>query len=169
MEKFELVDKNGNKTGKVITNLDICNPNNIPDECYLPVVGVVIINHKNEILLEKRSMLKKSNPGKWGICGGKINLGETPIDAALRETLEEIGVNIEKDKIKVIREAANGKGYFIIFYIKKDIDIKECRLKNDEVEELRYFRVEELEELDNEGFEWLDNLKKILSENKGDH
>lgn len=169
MEKFELVDKNGNKTGRVITYLDTCNPNNIPDECFLPVVGVVIINHKNEILLQKRSMLKKSNPGKWGICGGKINLGETPIDAALRETLEEIGVNIEKDKIKVIREAANGKGYFIIFYIKKDIDIKECRLKNDEVEELRYFRVEELEGLDNEGFEWLDNLKKILSENKGDH
>ena len=169
MEKFELVDKNGNKTGRVITYLDTCNPNNIPGECFLPVVGVVIINHKNEILLQKRSMLKKSNPGKWGICGGKINLGETPIDAALRETLEEIGVNIEKDKIKVIREAANGKCYFIIFYIKKDIDIKECRLKNDEVEELRYFRVEELEGLDNEGFEWLDNLKKILSENKGDH
>ena len=34
---------------------------------------------------------------------------------------------------------------------------------------VKAIKVEELEELDNEGFEWLDNLKKILSENKGDH
>ena len=162
MEKFELVDKNGNKTGKVITYLDTCNPNNIPDECFLPVVGVVIVNSKNEILLQKRSMLKKSNPGKWGICGGKINLGETPIDAAVRETLEEIGINIERSKLKEMRKAANGKGYFTIFYIKQDLDIKECRLKKDEVEAIRYFRVEELERLENESFEWLDNLKKII-------
>ncbi len=162
MEKFELVDKNGNKTGKVITYLEIYNSNNIPNECYLPVVGVVIVNSKNEILLQKRSMLKKSNPGKWGICGGKINLGETPIDAAVRETLEEIGINIERSKLKEMRKAANGKGYFTIFYIKQDLDIKECRLKKDEVEAIRYFRVEELERLENEGFEWLDNLKKII-------
>ena len=44
MEKFELVDKNGNKTGKVITYLETYNSNNIPNECYLPVVGVVIVN-----------------------------------------------------------------------------------------------------------------------------
>ena len=162
MEKFELVDKNGNKTGKVITYLETYNSNNIPNECYLPVVGVVIVNSKNEILLQKRSMLKKSNPGKWGICGGKINLGETPIDAAVRETLEEIGINIERSKLKEIRKAANGKGYFTIFYIKQDLDIKECRLKKDEVEAIRYFRVEELERLENEGFEWLHNLKKII-------
>ena len=162
MEKFELVDKNGNKTGKVITYLETYNSNNIPNECYLPVVGVVIVNSKNEILLQKRSMLKKSNPGKCGICGGKINLGETPIDAAVRETLEEIGINIERSKLKEMRKAANGKGYFTIFYIKQDLDIKECRLKKDEVEAIRYFRVEELERLENEGFEWLDNLKKII-------
>ena len=162
MEKFELVDKNGNKTGKVITYLETYNSNNIPNECYLPVVGVVIVNSKHAILLQKRSMLKNSNPGKWGICGGKINLGETPIDAAVRETLEEIGINIERSKLKEIRKAANGKGYFTIFYIKQDLDIKECRLKKDEVEAIRYFRVEELERLENEGFEWLDNLKKII-------
>ena len=26
---------------------------------------------------------------------------------------------------------------------------------------IRYFKIEELKELDNEGFEWLDNLKKL--------
>lgn len=162
MEKHELVDINGNKTGKILTHIEARDPNNVPDGYYIPIVGVVIVNSKNEILLQKRSVLKKSNPGKWGICGGKINLGETPIDAAFRETLEEIGIYIEKNKLKVIRKAANGKGYFTIFYIKQDLNIKECRLKEDEVEELRYFRVEKLDELDNEGFEWLDNLKKII-------
>lgn len=162
MEKYELVDKNGNKTGKIITKLEACNSKNIPNKYYLPIVGVVIINDENKILLQKRSMLKKSNPGKWGICGGKINIGETPLDAALRETQEEIGISLDVSKLRVIREAANEKAYFTIFYIRKNLDIKQCRLKKDEVEEIKYFRVEELNQLDNQGFEWLENLKKII-------
>ena len=42
------------------------------------------------------------------------------------------------------------------------IDSFAYRVKKDEVEAIRYFRVEELERLENEGFEWLDNLKKII-------
>ena len=89
MEKFELVDKNGNGTGNILTYVEACNTNNIPDKCYLPAVGVVIVNKHNEILLQKRSRFKKSNPNKWGVCGGKVNLGEDSIDAAVRETFEK--------------------------------------------------------------------------------
>jgi hypothetical protein len=35
-------------------------------------------------------------------------------------------------------------------------------LQKEEVEKLRYFKIEELEKLDNEGFEWLENLKQII-------
>ena len=38
----------------------------------------------------------------------------------------------------------------------------ECRIQEEELEEVKYFKIEELEELDNEGFEWLDDLKKII-------
>lgn len=162
MEKHELVDINGDKTGKILTHIEARNPNNIPEGYYLPVVGVVIVNKNNEVLLQKRSKSKKSNPGKWGICGGKINIEETQLDAIIRETLEEIGILLEKDKLEVIRKAVNYKCYFTIFYTKRNIDINECKLKKDEVDEVKYFKLEELETLDNEGFEWLDNLKKLI-------
>ena len=162
MEKFELVDENGNKTGKILTYTGASNINNFSNGYYLSVVGVVIINRNNEILLQKRSKLKKSNPGKWGICGRKVRLGENCYDAIIRETLEEIGNPLKKDELKIIRKALNNKIYFTVFYVKKDIDIIDCKLQKDEVEEVKYFKIEELEYLENEGFEWLDNLKKII-------
>lgn len=162
MEKYELVDENGNKTGKILTHNEAYNPDNIPKGYYIPVVGVVIINNNNEILLQKRSRLKRANPRKWGICGGKVNLGETPLEAGIRETLEEIGIFLNKEKMEVIRVSANGKAYYTIYYIRENLYINKCKLKKDEVEELRYFNIDELHNLDSEGFEWLENLKKVM-------
>ena len=59
MEKHELVDEKGNKTGKIITHIEAREPNNVPNGYYISVVGVVIINDKNEILLQKRSRFKR--------------------------------------------------------------------------------------------------------------
>lgn len=98
MERHELVDINGNKTGMVLTHIEARNLDNVPKGYYISAVGVVIINDKNEILLQKRSRFKRVNPSKWGICGGKADLGETTEDTGIRETFEEIGVMLNKDK-----------------------------------------------------------------------
>lgn len=47
MEKHELVDVNGNRTGKVLTHIEARDPNNVPNGYYISVVGVVIINNNN--------------------------------------------------------------------------------------------------------------------------
>lgn len=161
MEKYELVDKNGNKTGKILTKKESRDINNIPTGQYISVVGVVIINENNEILLQKRSKFKKVNPGKWGICGGKVEIGETTLDAGIRETFEEIGIALNKDELKFLSTAKNEKAYFTVYYVRKNIDINKCKIQEDELDELRYFKIEELENLDNEGFEWLKELKKL--------
>ena len=162
MEKHELVDKTGNKTGKILTHMEARDPNNVPDGYYISVVGVVIINDGNEILLQKRSRFKKANPSKWGICGGKVDLGETPIDAGVRETLEEIGIFLNKDELKFLSMDTNEKAHFTVYYVRRNVDVNECKLQEEELEEVKYFKIEELEDLDNEGFEWLDDLKKII-------
>lgn len=161
MEKYELVDKNGNKTGKILTQIEFRDINNIPTGQYISVVGVVIINENNEILLQKRSKCKKVNPGKWGICGGKVEIGETTLDAGIRETFEEIGIALNKSELKFLSTAKNEKAHFTVYYVRKNVDINKCKIQEDELEELRYFKIEELENLDNEGFEWLENLKKL--------
>ena len=161
MEKYELVDKSGNKTGKILTQIESRDINNIPNGQYISVVGVVIINENNEILLQKRSKCKKVNPGKWGICGGKVEIGETTLDAGIRETFEEIGIALNKSELKFLSTAKNEKAHFTVYYVRKNVDINKCKIQEDELEELRYFKIKELENLDNEGFEWLENLKKL--------
>lgn len=162
MEKHELVDRNGDKTGKILTHIEARNPDNVPEGYYISVVGVVIINSNNEILLQKRSRFKRANPSKWGICGGKVDLGETPLEAGVRETLEEIGITLNRDDLKFLSMDTNEKAHFTVYYVRGDIDIDECKLQEEELEEVKYFKIEELEDLDNEGFEWLESLKKIL-------
>ena len=109
VEKHELVDEKGNKTGKILTHIEARDPNNVPKGYYISVVGVVIVNDKNEILLQKRSRFKRANSSKWGICGGKVDLGETPLDAGIRETFEEIGIRLKKDEFKFLSMNTNEK------------------------------------------------------------
>ena len=63
MEKFELVDKDGKNTGKIVTleELEDANRRKFPEGHYLPVAGIIVLNENNEVLLEKRSMKKD----KW--------------------------------------------------------------------------------------------------------
>ena len=161
-EKFELVDIKGKGTGVILIGSQANDVDNIPKGHYMPVVGVIIINSENEILLQKRSKNKKINPGKWGICGGKINFGENAIEAGIRETMEEISVRLNKEEFKFLNMNTSDKGHFTLYYVRRNIDIDKCILQKEEVEELKYFKVEELEKLDNEGFEWLGSLKELI-------
>lgn len=53
-------------------------------------VGVIVRDPFGRILLEKRS-----DCGLWGLPGGKIEPGESIIQAALREVHEETGLTVE--------------------------------------------------------------------------
>lgn len=58
-------------------------------EEYAVVVPVV---NKEYFLFEIRSNLLRIQPGEISFPGGKIEYGESPKSAAIRETVEEIGV-----------------------------------------------------------------------------
>ena len=126
------------------------------------IIYQLLENDNNEILLQKRSRLKRANPSKWGICGGKVDLGETPLDAGVRETLEEIGVFFDKKDLKFLSMDTNEKAHFTVYYVRKNVNINECKLQEEELEEVKYFKIKELQYLDNEGFEWLENLRKVI-------
>src|SRR5437868_4093740 len=55
-------------------------------------VGIIIFNDQNQILLQKRSMLKDTNPGKYTVSvSGHLTKGQTYEEAAMREMEEELG------------------------------------------------------------------------------
>lgn len=56
-----------------------------------------------EVLLQKRADTKKLYPGMYHIsAGGHINSGETAVEAAVRETAEEMGIELDRNKLHFI-------------------------------------------------------------------
>lgn len=58
----------------------------------------IIKNEKGETLF----LLRKTRPFGWGLVGGKIEDGEEALDACLRETTEETGLNLDRSSVKFI-------------------------------------------------------------------
>lgn len=58
-----------------------------------PVVHLHIINRSDELYLQKRSLEKDIQPGKWDTAvGGHIDYGERVLEALYREAREELGL-----------------------------------------------------------------------------
>lgn len=53
------------------------------------------IRDSNKILLQKKSA-GRFGEGKWNAVGGKISTGETPLEGAVREVLEETGLAVKE-------------------------------------------------------------------------
>ena len=67
--------------------------------------GIMFLNTDGEVLLLQRG--KNSDwAGAWCFPGGKIELGETPEQAAMRECVEEIGMLPEGERISWTRRIA---------------------------------------------------------------
>lgn len=87
-EIFPIVDSQGNPIGQATRR-----------ECHSgsmllhPVVHLHIIDGDGRIYLQQRSMSKDIQPGRWDTAvGGHMDLGETVMQALLRETREELGI-----------------------------------------------------------------------------
>ena len=67
-------------------------------------VGVVVRGPGETILLEKRR-----DCGWWGLPGGKVEPGESLVDAAVREVLEETGLTVEVTHLIGVYSAPRGR------------------------------------------------------------
>ena len=62
----------------------------------------VALVYKNRVLLVKRSKRLKVGPGLWQLPGGKLEPGEKPEEAALREIQEELGLVMVGDALQPV-------------------------------------------------------------------
>ncbi|WBW99232.1 NUDIX hydrolase [Oceanirhabdus sp. W0125-5] len=89
MELWDILDGNGNKTGRTVQR----GKPMAQDEYHL-VVHVWIKNSKGEFLITKRSPNKRHLPNMWETTVGAAIVGDDSLKAALREVNEEIGVEL---------------------------------------------------------------------------
>ncbi|WP_338741518.1 NUDIX domain-containing protein [Actinomadura luteofluorescens] len=65
-------------------------PNAPKANSLVPSVNVVVENYKGEIL-----MIRRTDNDNWALPGGAIDIGESVTQAAIRETKEETGIDVE--------------------------------------------------------------------------
>ena len=65
-------------------------PNAPKANSLVPSVNVVVVNDAGEIL-----MIRRTDNDNWAVPGGAIDLGESVAQAAIRETIEESGIECE--------------------------------------------------------------------------
>jgi isopentenyl-diphosphate delta-isomerase type 1 len=109
-----------------------------------PVIHVHIFNNELKILLQKRSLNKKVQPGKWDTAvGGHVSYRE-PIEKAIeREAFEELGLKDLKYSFltKYIWESEIEKEMVFVF-VAQIHAIK--FIPNEEVDEVKFWSFEEI-------------------------
>lgn len=99
---------------------------------------------KSDILLAKRHHTKIHNPNKWGpAVSGTVEKGETYESNIIKETEEEIGLKNVKLKLGPKTETDSEYHHFTQWYfLNIDLDIDDFKIKEDEVEEIKWFSPE---------------------------
>ena len=96
-----------------------------------------------EILFQKRSAIVDHNPNKWdSSAGGHINLDESPIEATVRESREEIGATVNPDKLVFVFSSQSFLYNFIAhIYLYEWTGSNEFSFDDTEVAEVRWVPV----------------------------
>ncbi len=68
------------------------------DDAWRPVVALALHDAGGRVLLQQR-LPGKRHGGCWEFPGGKVEPGETPRDALVREVAEELAIGIDADDL----------------------------------------------------------------------
>ncbi len=109
-----------------------------------PVISVLLLPIKDKEIF----LIKRANTGwedeKWSIPGGRVELGSSIKETALKELKEETGIIIEESELKFVHiEYLRDKfiNYFFSF-VPKDLDI--IPQEKDKVSDYGWFSINNL-------------------------
>jgi 8-oxo-dGTP pyrophosphatase MutT (NUDIX family) len=86
-------------------------------------------------------------PGEWAAIGGSAVSGETAITAAKRELLEEMGIDVEENRFRLIKVMPRKSSILNIFLVSCDTPVSELTLQKDEVSEAKWVHRNKLRQM----------------------
>ena len=159
MELFDILNEDGSKTG-IVRERGVAHREG---SIHATVHTWIVRKHAEEgklsdydVLLQKRSACKDSNPGCYDISSaGHVETGDKPLSAAVRELAEELGIQAEEEQLhyvgihpgafeavfygRMFRDKEISSGYVYT----EPVDVKNLTLQESEVEEVLWMDYEE--------------------------
>jgi isopentenyldiphosphate isomerase len=152
-EYIDIVSENGEPTGKVALKSEAHK-----NGWWHNTIHLWLYTKNGEILLQQRSRKKLIYPLLWDVsAAGHIDAGESFIQAAIRETKEELGLDLTKKELikigvhKHLSSYANGtirdNEFHQVYLAELKVDIKQLSPQEDEVEAIKLVSIEEFNSL----------------------
>lgn len=153
-ELIDILDENGNKTGKIETRTQLHEKG-----LWHRIIVVSIIDKNGHLLMQQRSINKEVNPSKWDVSvAGHVSSGQTSIEAAIRESSEELGIEINEKELKYILTYKNSrqikenyidKEIFECYIVNKEeiIERKDIKIQESEIEQVKLCELSEFNKL----------------------
>ena len=154
MEVFDIVDEYGNPTGETIER-GLAHKEGVRHRtAHIWIAREV--NGKWQVLLQKRAQTKDSFPGRYDTSSaGHIQAGDEPLESAIRELQEELGIVASPEELKYAgtfnikyeKEFHNklfkdNEIAFVYVYL-GEIDIDDIIVQEEELECVEWFDLEE--------------------------
>lgn len=146
MEYWDIYDENLNKTGRTIKYKEKLKVGE-----YHLSIHLWIENRNNKFLMQKRAKTMKIFPDMWSIVTGGVISGEKGIDAVIRETKEEIGINLKKEYLVKFGIVKRTYDFVEIWKTTDNISLNKVILQTDEVSEVKLFSKSEIIQMIKDG------------------
>ena len=136
---------------------------------HQPIINIgatiIVLNDKNEILLNLRS-----DTDTWGIIGGGMELGESLEETAARELWEEAGLKAERFELldvlsgrELFFRYPNGDETYTVIVLYKAVGVSgELRINDGESRCLQFFPLNALPELESRAEYVIGKIKNII-------
>lgn len=129
---------------KILTGDVIKKGEKVPLGKYYITVVVFIENDQGQFLLQKRV---KRKDGKWATTGGHPKSGESSLEGIVTEIEEELGITVKQNELTLFKTIQTEDDFVDLYYLKKNIDIEDIKIQDEEVEKVMWSSREEINKL----------------------
>ena len=123
---------------------------------YHATVHIWFYTNEGQILLQKRASSKNIFPNLWDVSvAGHIDSGESPMEAAIRETNEEISITLLEGSLsyignyfeeKIIDSNCIDREFHFIYIAKLPLPLKQIVFEKNEISALKLLPINDLED-----------------------
>lgn len=155
MEYFDIVDEAGLPTGQICERKQAHREGIRHRTAHIWVIRQLA--GRTQVLLQKRALHKDSFPGRYDTSSaGHIQAGDEPLESALRELAEELGIQAKAEDMKwagkfricyekeFYGELFRDNEISFVYVYSRPVEVARLQLQQEEVESVDWFDLEEV-------------------------